>query len=123
MQTSVNATLASTATSVTNSCTALSTQVERRLAPLEATVRDHTTQIAEVMAEIKQLRTELGVAKSSTPAPPPTLAGANFDRPPDPTIIVLRCQSLVSKEGIREMAKHWLAQGAINDDQWEILGD
>jgi len=124
-----------TTTTVESFITRFDAQNSRRHRKTEANVQQNTIDIEASRQDNKQLRVrqdhleqtmldvqkQLDLGKTITNAA--DYQDVDMDRQPDPTVIRINCEFMVSKQAINDMAIAWLRAVALNEGpDWELQG-
>eukprot|EP00959_Pyramimonas_sp_CCMP1952_P070412 1470603-Pyramimonas_sp.AAC.1 len=87
----IRALVSSLASTVQTACTSFGSQVERRMGTVEVRQNKIEQYTNSLEARIKQLEDTLGIMRNEKPK---IETDTNFDREPNPTIVVARCRTL-----------------------------
>ncbi|CAK0870908.1 unnamed protein product, partial [Prorocentrum cordatum] len=112
--------VSSLASTVQTACTSLGSQVESRMGTVE--VRQNKTEqyTKSLEARIKQLEDTLGIMRAEKPK---IETDTSFDRDPNPTIVVSRCRTLVTKEQVNVAIQEWMEAANCPSSEYAIVGE
>ncbi|CAK0907052.1 unnamed protein product, partial [Prorocentrum cordatum] len=94
-------------------------QVEARMHRVETRVDDHDNRLQYLEKQIEHLQRQLHIVK--TEPPPPKIELPNgFNRPTDPTILVVRSKEMVTHQAVCDGIKTWMLDAALDVDDYEV---
>ncbi|CAK0908231.1 unnamed protein product [Prorocentrum cordatum] len=96
--------------------------VERRMASVEFEVAAHSGKFKEVDGKITELQHLVGVLRSEEPPPPVIADRVQFDRAPDPVILVARTWALTTMDAFKNPIKPILEQSTMSLEEVSFSG-
>ncbi|CAK0855884.1 unnamed protein product, partial [Prorocentrum cordatum] len=109
---------------VNDSVGGLSRQVEARMSGLERTQREQEDEMARMSARITRLEEILGIMQKEVPQAVVDPSSNEFDRQPDPAILVIRCKSYSTKESVAvSVVKPIIEKNNIPHSEVQFEGD
>ncbi|CAK0838131.1 unnamed protein product [Prorocentrum cordatum] len=92
-----------------------------RMAALEHARKSQGSRLDRVEAEIRDLRAAMDLDRASPPAP--KVVDQSFNRPVDPSIIIIRCKLQTAMARVEASLDQWLAAGIVNGSDCQLKGD